>query len=160
MTRHAPARPTDCTVDAVLVLSGGDGLGERKLREQAARHAASRSGRDLDSTVAARTHILDALVLDDTYLLGDQVELFARPYAYLDKRMAVRLAALRCSLWDAPVVSGRRSRADGRAYSLQNSGYPRGLRPAAPSLTGATTPFFRRSSSRCRASKALFFSSI
>ena len=82
---------------AELVLARDD-PGLRLLSEESSRNDASRCWSDLQAQVAARARVLDAVVLQYTHLLGDDVHLLADLGADLHQRVAiVRADAL--GLW-------------------------------------------------------------
>ncbi len=69
---------------------------ERRFREQPARDDSCWCWRNLDAEVKAGTRVLHPLMLDDAYLFGNHVELFAGLHTDLNRRMAVvRAEALR-----------------------------------------------------------------
>jgi len=73
---------------AELVLAGDDpGLG--LLGEQAARDDAHRRRRDLQALITAGAGVLDAVVLQHTHLLGDDIHLLADLGADLHQRVPV-----------------------------------------------------------------------
>ncbi|SOZ16799.1 hypothetical protein CBM2633_P350018 [Cupriavidus taiwanensis] len=63
--------------------------GQRRLGEQATGDDTRQRRRDLDAQIAARAGTLDALVLDDTDLFREHVQLFADLNADLDQRVAI-----------------------------------------------------------------------
>lgn len=84
----APQRGRAVQRHAELVLAGDD-PGLCLLGEQAARDDARRRRRNLQALIAAGTGVLDAVVLQHTHLLGDDVHLFADLGADLHQRVPV-----------------------------------------------------------------------
>lgn len=66
-------------------------IGNQATRRDAAARlpAHRRYWRHLDAQIAARAGVFDSLVLDDAYLLGNHVELFARLDPDLDERATI-----------------------------------------------------------------------
>ena len=107
----------------VLVLGGGH-PGQRRFGQQSLGDDPCRRRGHLDALIAARTGVLDPLVLDDADLLRNDVQLFAD----LDTDFHQRLAVVRANAVPIPAIHGERSRGAGpdrAACGRASGGYAR-----------------------------------